>query len=170
MSFSDDIRAFAVKVQNNSDQVVRQTVFDIMVSIDGMSPIGNPKLWTSLQPYTSLTTKTGRRRKRPQLMFKRQPPKGYVGGHFRANWQLGIGRLASGIIPGHNHSIALAREKAKLPPKGAAGKVYYYGNNLPYAIALEEGHSKVQAPHGMVGRTAVRFGGIVNEAVAGVNK
>ena len=144
MSFSDDIAKFAVKVQNNSDQVVRSTVFKIMERIDMRSPVGNPALWAS------------------------KPSKGYVGGHFRANWQLGIGSLAGGIIEGHNYGIALSREKAKMPEK-AGGKVFYYGNNLPYAQALEDGHS-TQAPRGMVALTTVEFSGIVNQAVAEVNK
>ena len=149
MSFSDDIAKFAVKVQTRSDSVVRSTVFKIMERIDMRSPVGNPALWKS------------------------KPSKGYVGGHFRANWQLGIGSLAGGEIAGHNYSVALSREKAKMPEK-AAGKVFYYGNNLPYAQVLENGFTgksgSRQAPHGMVGITVVEFGGIVNQAVAEVNK
>jgi len=147
MNFADDIKKFTVKVASNSDEVIRRTVFGIMESIDMMSPVGNPSLW----------------------QIPEAAPEGYVGGHFRANWQLGIDSLAPGIIEGHDYKGALDREKAKMPEK-AGGHVFYYGNNLPYAQALEDGHSQGQAPLGMVGITTVRFGGIVEEAAAKVNK
>lgn len=170
MSFANEIRGFVVKTQAKTDQAVRSVVFSVMESIDRMSPVGNPKLWESLQPYNRFMSKSGKKRLvRPKLEFKRKPPKGYVGGHFRANWQLGIGVCPTSIIPGHNWRVALAREKAKMP-KNAGGKVYYYANNVPYAIALEEGHSKKQAPRGMVGITALNFGGYVADAAAEVNK
>lgn len=146
MGFADEIRAFSVKCANNSDQVVRRTMFGIMESIDEMSPVGNPSIWAHPE----------------------KKPAGYVGGHFRSNWQLNEGAPPTGEIAGTAWQGALAREKAKIPAK-PAGKVFYYGNTLPYAIPLEEGHS-TQTPHGMVGLTAVKFGGIVDQAVAGVKK
>ena len=170
MSFADDIRGFAVKVQTRSDAVVRRTVMGVATSLIMKSPVGNPKLWVSLQPYTSLMTKAGKKRKRPQLMFKRQPPKGYTGGTFRANWQLGIGTLKPGTLKEKDKSggPTIAKVAAALPAK-AAGGIYYIGNNLPYGPALEDGHS-TQAPRRFVARTAVEFGGIVAQATAGVNK
>lgn len=146
MSFSDDINKFVVNVHNKSDAVVRRTVVGIMESIDYMSPVGNPTLWQS------------------------PPPPGYVGGHFRSNWQLNIGSPPTGEIEGTAWQGALDREKAKVPEK-AAGKVFYYGNTLPYAQAIEDGTaSPQQAPHGLVGITALRFGGIVSKSVAEVNR
>ena len=144
MGFSDDIKKFTVKCTSNSDQVVRRTVFGIMESIDMMSPVGDATYWKS------------------------KPPPGYVGGHFRANWQLNEGSPPTGEIEGTAWQGALDREKAKVPAK-AAGKVFYYGNTLPYAQAIEDGTgSPRQAPHGLVGITALRFGGIVDEATGGL--
>ncbi len=146
MGFTDDIKKFTLKCKSNSDAVVRKTVFDVMASIDEMSPVGNPSLW-----------------KRPEAA-----PEGYVGGHFRANWQLGVGALPTTEIAGTAYKGTLAKEQNKLPVK-ASCLVYYYANNAPYAQALEDGHSK-QAPHGMVALTKVRFQGIVSQAAQAVNK
>jgi hypothetical protein len=48
--------------------------------------------------------------------------------------------------------------------EGAAGKVHFLTNNLPYALRLEYGWSK-QAPHGMVGVTVKEYQQIVDKAV-----
>jgi len=146
MGFSDDIKRFTVKCAANSDAVTRTTVLGITSSIDEMSPVGNADNWAHPE---------------------KKPP-GYVGGHFRANWQLGVNVQPTGIIEGTAYQGKVEQEQAKIPAK-AAGHVYWYQNNLPYAIPLEDGHSG-QAPNGMVGLTAVRFGGIVDTAAQAVNK
>jgi hypothetical protein len=146
MSFADDIRAFVVKTEGKSNAVVRRTVVGVATSLIMKSPVGNPLLWKS------------------------KPPKGYSGGHFRANWQLGIGSQASGEVADKDKTggPTIAKVTAGIPAKPAGG-VYFIGNNLPYGPALEDGHS-TQAPFGMVSLTSVEFGGIVDQAVAGVNR
>ena len=44
------------------------------------------------------------------------------------------------------------------------GEVFYYTNNMPYALKLEYGHSE-QAAHGMVRITARRWPAIVNAQI-----
>ena len=152
-----------VKVQSNSDQVVRRTVFKIMEKIDMRSPVGNPSLWKDWN-------KGGVAANPEHWLVKAGfVGEGYVGGHFRANWQLGVNVQSTGEIKGHDYKGKLEQEQAKIPAK-AAGPVYYYQNNVPYAQAIEDGHSQGQAPHGVVGLVVVEFGGIVSEAVTGVNK
>lgn len=166
MSFSLDIKNFIEKFGKNADQVVRKTVMDIATSLIEKSPVGNPLLWVSLNPYTSLMTKTGKTRIRPKLMTKYAPPPGYSGGHFRANWQLGIGSIPDGEIDEKDKGVrkTQARIRAAIP-NDAAGKVYYIVNNLPYAQRLEDGWS-TQAPFGMVGLTVIEFNDIVAKALA----
>jgi len=157
MGFSDDIKKFTVKCSSNSDAVVRKTVLEITSMIDEMSPVGNPEGGGvgGVPPWKS------------------KPPVGYVGGHFRANWQLGVNVQPTGEIPGHEYKGVLEKEQAKIPAK-AGGHVYYYQNNVPYAQVLEDGRTdssgSFQAPHGMVGITTLHFGGIVEKAAAEVNK
>jgi hypothetical protein len=171
MGFAEDIRAFAVKVEGNTNSVVRKTVIEVATSLIMKSPVGNPALWVSLQPSYRIMNKAGTKRLvRPKLEFKRQPPKGYSGGTFRANWQLGIGSLKPGELKDKDKTggPTIAKVTAGIPAKPAGG-VYFIGNNLDYGPALEDGHS-TQAPFGMVSLTSVEFGGIVDQAVAGVNR
>ena len=142
--FSLAISQFAAKAGDRADQVVRQVTLDVAGRIIARSPVGNPSNW------------------------KRPAPPGYVGGRFRANWRIGVGGPATGttemIDPdggATNGAIAAA-----LPAK-AAGTVLYLTNNLPYAWALEHGHSK-QRPNGMVGLTVLEFAAIVDKAAGGL--
>jgi hypothetical protein len=127
-----------------------------------MSPIGNSDLWEGWNKGGTALNKEH------WLVTTGFVGEGYVGGHFRANWQLGVDEKPTGIIDGHDYEGKDEQEQAKIPAK-AAGHVYTYQNNLPYAVRLEEGYSG-QAPEGMVGKTAVMFGGIVERAAAEVNK
>jgi len=146
MSFVDDISKFAAKAEKNVDQVVRVTLFDVMKSIDTLSPVGDPSFWRS------------------------PPPSDYEGGHFRTNWQLTEGSPPTGEIEGTNWRGALAREMEKVPVK-VAGKVFYYGNTVDYAQDIEDGTgSPRQAPYGVVAITAAKFQSIIDVAVSKVNK
>jgi hypothetical protein len=85
------------------------------------SPVGNPDLW-----------------KDPD-----SAPPGYVGGRFRANWQVTIGAPASGSTE--------STAPPALPNLGLIdGKqTVWITNNVPYAERLEMGWSS-QAPAGIV--------------------
>jgi hypothetical protein len=90
-------------------------------------------------------------------------------GRFRGNWRLGVGGPVSGTtsLTDKDGSTATANVAGMLPKK-AAGTVLYLTNNLPYAWALEHGHSKVHAPNGMVGLTVLEFAAIVDQAAGGL--
>ena len=93
-------------------------------------------------------------------------PPGYVGGHFRGAWMMTMDKMSSedpGTID-PTGAVTLARAFAAIP-QHAAGHVFFYTNSLPYAQALEEGHSR-QAPHGLVALTALEFQDIVGIAVS----
>lgn len=141
MGFADDIKKFVVHCKDNSHAVVRKTVLDIGTSLVKRSPVGNPELWAH------------------------PAPPGYSGGHFRANWQIGIGSIPSGILDLKDKSgnVTIRAIQGSIP-KEAAGFAYFIANNLPYAQALEDGHSG-QAPFGMVALTQVEFQNIINNAV-----
>lgn len=148
MTFALDLKHFAEKAGQRADAVVHEIVANVAVSLDTLSPVGDAKYWKS------------------------KPPKGYVGGHFRANWQLGVGSRPGGEIAGVDTSAkgqggATTQGIIAAIPAETAGKVYWLANNAPYALRLEDGYSR-QAPEGMVGITAARFPTIVNEAVAGL--
>lgn len=141
MSFTLDLQKFAAKTKAKADDAVGNIVVRVAQELDKRSPVGDGAYWIS------------------------PPPKGYIGGHFRANWQLGVGVLPRGERAGvdPNGTVALPAIIAEIPEQ-AAGKVYFLANNTPYARRLEDGWSR-QAPQGMVGLTAVMFQSIVNDAV-----
>lgn len=141
MSFALDIRRFAEKAKDNADTVVGAVVVSVAAELDRRSPVGDATFW------------------------KNPPPKGYVGGRFRGNWQLGIGTIPTveRDVVDTNGTIALPAITAAIPDD-AAGKIYYLANNVPYAQRLELGWSG-QAPQGLVGLTVQSFQQKIKEAV-----
>lgn len=154
-NFALDIRRFVSKTKDKQHLIVRKVLLDISTRLVERSPVGNPELWAI------------NRNRKPGS--KLRAPAGYVGGRFRANWQM--------AIKGNERTDSLDR----VDPSGArtldqlsyvigddpAGEVWIIVNNLPYALPLENGWSK-QAPSGMVGLTVVEFEGLVREVAMGV--
>jgi len=139
-NFAANVSAFVKKANGNADLVVRKIVLDIGTAIVMRSPVGDGDFWKS------------------------PPPKGYVGGRFRANWQYGNISEPTGELPNIDKTgkESIDRIAAGLPAK-AAGLVHMLRNNLPYAERLETGWSK-QAPAGMVGLTVAEFQTFVTNA------
>lgn len=136
MSFASDIEKFVKKTGANADKVVRNVVLDIGKSLVMKTPVGNPSKW-----------------EHPE-----KAPKGYVGGHARGNWQHSVGSRITEEIdcidPSGRKSISRIEQSI---PQSAAGLVHYVQNSVPYIKRLEEGHSKTQAPNGMVALTEIEF-------------
>jgi len=140
--FSIDLSAQIAKIKGNIDEAARQAVTDVAARIVELSPIGDATLW-----------------EKPE-----NKPKGYVGGHFRGNYQLGVGTIPDGTFDTIDTSgkVSMDRIKAAIPIQ-ASGKMYYLVNNLKYAQRLEDGYS-TQAPAGMVALTVVEWKNIVDDA------
>lgn len=140
-SFAVDLERLVAKYKAQADDVVGNIVVRIAAELDRRSPVGDAKYW------------------------KNDPPAGYIGGHFRANWQLGVNTVPQTEKPGVDPAgtVALPAIMAAVPDR-AAGNVYYLANNAPYARRLEHGWSR-QAPAGLVGLTVTKFQQIVREAV-----
>jgi len=140
MTFAVDLRRFAEKVGEKADEAVGAVVFNIAAELDKRSPVGDPLYW------------------------KKPPPKGYVGGRFRANWQLGVESVPQGErnTVDTDGTVALPAIRAAIPDE-ASGKVYFLANNVPYAQRIDIGWSG-QAPQGLVELTAQNFQVIVREA------
>ena len=142
-TFALDLAKFAEKAKERADEAVGAVVVGIAAELDRRSPVGDAKYW------------------------KHPAPKGYVGGHFRANWQLAIGSMPNGEVPGVDPTGASAQARIMAAiPDDASGRVYYLANNVPYAQRIEYGWSR-QAPEGLVGLTVLKFREIVENAVAG---
>ena len=142
MSFALDLAKWAEKTKGNVDTLVRQTVIGLGERVVERTPVGNPSLWQS------------------------PPPPGYAGGRARANWQYQFESPPQGDLPDIDPSggASLNRISSGVKAAPAAG-LHYIANNLPYAEALENGHS-TQAPSGMARLAVVDVQGIVTEIVA----
>ena len=142
MSFTSDIEKFVKKTGANADKVVREVVLDIGKSLVMKTPVGDPKYWKS------------------------KPPKGYVGGHARGNWQHSVGNRVIEEIDCIDKSGQKSIDRIQQSiPQSAAGLVHYVQNSVPYIKRLEEGHSR-QAPHGMVALTEIEFKDYMSKALA----
>lgn len=89
-------------------------------------------------------------------------------GRFRANWQYGSQRVNTdtGSAADGSGRSAMGRIATEIA-NWKAGQTIYLTNSLPYARALEYGHSK-QAPQGMVRLTVMDFSQHIRRAVEGI--
>jgi hypothetical protein len=148
MGLADEMRDFAAKTKARIDATVRTVVLEVDRSLVEKSPVGDPLLWA-----------------RPG-----NAPPGYIGGRFRANWQYGENEIPEGELftpivgPFPSAAESIETVAAQIKPD-AGGKIHYLVNNLPYAQALEDGHSSKQAPAGVVGITVIEFEQIIEAAV-----
>ena len=143
-TFALQIAAWVQKTKDDTDKVVRYCLASIDGRLVSRSPVGDAKYW------------------------KHAPPKGYVGGRFRGNWQMSVGSPATGalnIIDQDGKATIAAH--AGVVAAAKAGEVFYLMNNLPYASRIEKGWSR-QAPVGLVALTVVEWSNIVDAAVNGV--
>lgn len=142
MSFELDLRAFIEKAKGNADQVVKKVGIDMLAKIVDRSPVGNPSLWQS------------------------PPPPGYVGGRFRGNWQVTFNAPATAELEriDASGSSTKAAGAAVIAAYQSGINSIWLTNTVPYAMALEFGHSS-QAPAGMARVTAAEFQQFINKAV-----
>ena len=103
------------------------------------TPVGNPSLW------------------------KNPPPKGYVGGHARMNWQLSANAPVDTELPGASAdtTAVLFAGMTQLNQSQPYQEIWIC-NNVPYITVLENGRGpdengvlrgSTQAPYGMLGVT-----------------
>lgn len=81
-------------------------------------------------------------------------------GRARGNWQAGVGTPPVGETDRTGASAALEQIAAEVESWDAENVAIYLVNNLPYIVALEDGHSG-QAPQGMVKISLSEFPEIV---------
>lgn len=140
--FRLQLKSFAEKTKGRIDQVTRKVVFEMGSSLVFKSPVGDGSYWIN------------------------KPPPGYVGGRFRANWQLGVGAIdyttSEAVDPTGDSTLGDLFAKVADEP---AAQVFYLTNSLPYAQRLEDGWSHRQAPNGMVALTVLEFRQFVSNAV-----
>ncbi|EOY2721014.1 hypothetical protein ACP3BO_001177 [Citrobacter freundii] len=183
------IQLFVDGSKEDIDQVVRRTGIKILGRLVDMSPVGQPDIWQVNQTATSYNTavqehnaalrddpdnltKSGRLKRglRVNDSMDIKKPDGYVGGRFKNNWYVGFDSqpTESNETPDASGQGSNSRGMTVLEVF-RVGQVdsIYFTNNLPYAVALENGHSG-QAPGGMVGLTALDAAQLFREAMSEV--
>ena len=183
------IQLFVDSSKQDMDEVVRRTGIKILGRLVEMSPIGNPDLWQVNQTASAYNdavrdhnaalrndpanlTKGGRLKRglRVNDSMDVKKPEGYVGGRFKNNWYVGFDSqpTQSNDTPDASGQGSSSRGLAVLEVfrVGQVNSIYFT-NNLPYAAALENGHSG-QAPGGIVGITALDAAQLFREAMSEV--
>lgn len=143
-TFAIDLAKYAETTKQSMGEAVREVVMTAAAFVDERSPVGNRALWTS--EFMTAAASLG---------WIAEGAKGYIGGHFRANNQYQFGTPPTGEIAGTDESgeATMARIKAGVMTAPIAG-MHYIANNVPYARALENGHS-TQAPQGIYSLAAI---------------
>ncbi|WP_409248926.1 hypothetical protein [Enterobacter hormaechei] len=170
------IQLFVDSSKQEMDEVVRRTGIKILGRLIEMSPVGKPDTWevnqtasayntavrehnAALRDDSANLTKSGRLRRglRVNDSMDIKKPEGYVGGRFKNNWYVGFDSqpTETNDTPDASGQGSNSRGLAVLEVfRVGQVSAIYFTNNLPYAQALENGHSN-QAPGGMVGLTAL---------------
>jgi len=183
------IQLFVDSSKQEMDQVVRRTGIKILAQLVEMSPVGQPDIWQVNQTATAYNTavrehnaalrddpanltKSGRLKRGLRVNDSMDIKKleGYVGGRFKNNWYVGFDSqpTQSNDTPDASGQGSNSRGMAVLEVfrVGQVSSIYFT-NNLPYAAALENGHSG-QAPGGMVRITTLDAAQMFREAMSEV--
>jgi hypothetical protein len=140
-------------ITRSMNRVTYEAVVSMVLRLDEVSPVGDVTLWN---PENA----------------KRAIRRGYRGGQFRANWQLGVNERPMGWLPGKidpSGAETVSVNIAKIPQMASRGYSFYVVNNTPYGRALEDGHS-TQMPHNMIYRVKREFNGMVRKIVAEIKQ
>lgn len=130
MSWSKQLKQITAKQVDGGEKFLRAAVLQAANVAIIRSPVGNPDLWQS------------------------KPPKGYVGGQFRANWRISFGMPDIKISESTNYASIPMEIKSELEAFKIGDRVVF-SNPMPYGPRLEYDGWSTQAPDGMV-RPAVK--------------
>lgn len=176
-SFANQLNKAVEQAKGKLDEAASATVVLIAQQLVQRSPVGDPDIWkanalpsarretynATVDAYNAETGSKVRKKgvKSLRKSFPNTAGKGYTGGRFRANWQIGIGRMDATTTEdtdaGGGKTIARLTGEAQ---GVKAGQVVVVSNSLPYAERLENGWSK-QAPSGMVRLTIADLPGLM---------
>lgn len=164
------------------ETVTRKSTLYLFTAVGKRSPVGNPELWAenslavafnnavneynaALREDPANLTKNGRLKRGLKNNAKLILPagKGYVGGRFRANWNV------SYAAP--NHSTTESVDKGRVFTEAQkvmtlpVGGLVFLANGLPYGPRLEYEAWSSQAPAGMIRISALEYQDYVKKAM-----
>lgn len=154
-SFTAQLGAFEKKANERAKVVPQRIAMEAWARVIEKSPVGNPDKWQS-----------------PEAIAWAKKV-GYVGGRFRANWGVSIGSPFAGHDEAARDTRQIGDRTGPTVFKTAVDTKQWNGqgsiflcNNTVYSLALERGHSQIQAPLGIVGRTAAEMANGIAEQIA----
>lgn len=143
MSNAEFKRNFAKVLERagaKSEAVVRAAAMELLKRVVERSPVGDSSMW------------------------KGPAPKGYVGGRFKANWQVAVGSInyGTGAAPDTSGASAMTRGAGTINgfPMGAQ---VFLTNSLPYARRIEYNAWSHQASAGVVRLTVLEYQQIIKK-------
>lgn len=132
-----EMSTITARIRTRIERLVKDSIFELGRRINEYSPVGDARYWQS------------------------PPPSGYVGGHYRRNWQYGFNSEPVGELDGTTNDF-VGRLQVELTHFSG---VHYIYNNVPYAQRIENGWSRqAPGPHAVAGRAVQSFGAIVKRA------
>lgn len=133
-------------VTRKMNHVTYNAIGVVVTRLDELSPVGDEALWAT------------------------PAPKGYRGGQFRGNWQLGVDVIPTGWLKGNidPSGEATVAKNITAIPQAASRHKYYIVNNAPYALRIEQGWSTQSKPNHLTLRVKREFNGIVRSIVADI--
>ena len=138
--FKRELKAAEAKIIKASEKAIRAVAVEMFGEIISRTPVGNPAIWQS-----------------------NNIPKGYTGGRLRGNWQATLNKPASGDLNRIDKAGSYAlNDVYRTSTQFKLDDSIFLTNNLPYAVAIEDGHS-TQRPSGMVKTTIVSFKPTLNK-------
>lgn len=125
-TFGLDLSKACEKAKGKTELVARKIMLELFSKVIMKSPVGNPELW-------------------------QKPVKGYVGGRFRANWNVAYGSPDTSTTEAKDKSGSASVGKMQKQVLSAPiGGSVFLTNSLPYSMRLEYDSWSKQAPGGMV--------------------
>jgi len=131
-------------ITRSMNRVTYESLATMIMRLDEVSPVGDVELWSPKNRAKAIR-------------------EGYRGGQFRGNWQLGVNVRPTGWVYGKIDPTGINTVSANIgliPTAASRGYKFYLVNNVPYARALEDGHSS-QMPRHMVARIRGEFKSMV---------
>lgn len=187
MGFAQDLALLCVKAEEKCEKVVRRAALELYGDMIQRSPVGNPDVWkinkgqaymrethnlwvdainANLAPGEKKAKRMGQRKLKQT--YGNKAGKGYTGGRFKNNWQVGVGVLNddTGRAPLASGDGALKAFDTAIRT-WKPGQTIWMTNSLEYAKKLEYGHSK-QAPLGIVRLAVQNYAEAVRKAAESV--
>ena len=133
------------KAGSKAEMLVRAASMELLKRVIEKSPVGDPTMWKNNE----------------------SAPKGYVGGRFKANWNVAVGSIDHGTNAPADKSGDSAMSRGKgIAMSFPMGAVVFITNSMPYSRKIEYDAWSKQASAGVVRITVMEYREIIKQVAA----